>query len=198
MSSVWPSEIWIFMVHNATKLHIMTLNYHIRVFGMESGPNLFFLRIVYFWICQCVFEKNIARRRARLRTGPSLACMEATATKRPSAAHYYNPRQSSSLRLSLQKDNPTLALCTLTYVWVLNCACTVSIMGVLWLARNSTLCIIWGSRLWLIVQVSSHTWPGLPARRPKLNLTGPACRVKGSAALCAGAIQPLAPELCLQ
>ena len=114
MSSVWPSEIWIFMVHNATKLHIMTLNYHIRVFGMESGPNLFFLRIVYFWICQCVFEKNIARRRARLRTGPSLACMEATATKRPSAAHYYNPRQSSSLRLSLQKDNPTLALYTLT------------------------------------------------------------------------------------
>ena len=59
MSSVWLSEIWIFMVHNATNLHIWTLNYHARVFGLESGPNLFFLCIVHFWICQCVFEKNI-------------------------------------------------------------------------------------------------------------------------------------------
>ena len=58
-----------------------------------------------FWAL-CIFEfvnvylKRILRGGAqRLRTGPSLACMEATATKRPSAAHYYNPPQSSSFRL---------------------------------------------------------------------------------------------------
>ena len=38
------------MVHNATKLHIWTLNYHTHVFGLVSGPNLFFLCIVYLMI----------------------------------------------------------------------------------------------------------------------------------------------------
>ena len=33
MSSVRLSEIWILMVHNARKLHIWTLNYHMLVFG---------------------------------------------------------------------------------------------------------------------------------------------------------------------
>ena len=108
-------------MHNVRKLHIFGHEIITCMF-LDWSPDLicFFFALCFFLICQCVFEKNIARQRTTSEDRTKSSVYGGHGHKTPVSGSLL---QSATIiffsALSLQKDNPTLALCTLTYVWVL-------------------------------------------------------------------------------
>ena len=105
MSSVRLSEIWILMVHNARKPHIWTLNYHMLVFG----------HCVSFNLSMCIWKEYCEAARSVSEDRTKSSVYGGHGHKTPVSGSLL---QSATIiffsALSLQKDNPTLALCTLS------------------------------------------------------------------------------------